>query len=121
MNFLKKIFSNDKVNNEGRLICIQCQNDDLSELNVNSKEGNNSFEPVFNMGGHPVCIYHGKLHESQTMFVKFGNKEARNKYFHHEDFVLKKLGFGKYAGQGNSVSSQSEVLSRMKELKSEIS
>jgi len=121
MKFLKEIFSKDKVNNEGRLMCIQCQNDDLSELNVNSKEGNNSLEPVFNMEGHPVCIYHGKLHESQTMFVKFGSKEAKDRYFRHEDNVLKKLGFGKYAGQGHTVSSQSEVLSRIKELKSELS
>ena len=120
MGLFKKNFANKEINNEGRLMCILCQNDDLSELNVSGKEGNNSLDPVFNIGGYPTCIYHGKLHESQTVFVKFDYKEARDNYFRHEDRVLKKLGMGKYAGQENTVTSQSEVILRMKELKSEI-
>ena len=53
------------------------------------------------------------------IFVPFADEASRNNYFQHEDRVLKKLGMGKYAGQGNTVTSQDDVLSRMAELKQE--
>ena len=105
---------------EGRMMCKQCQNEDLSKMMLGGKEGSNSLDPILGADGRWFCIYHGELTEEQMFFVPFLNEDARMSYLKHEDRVLQKLGMGKYAGQGNTVSSQDEILSRMKELKSEL-
>ena len=107
--------------NEGRMMCIQCQNEDLSKMMMDGEEGNKSLDPILGAKGRWGCIYHGELTASQMIFVPFASEAARISYFNHEDRVLKKLGMGKYAGRGKTVSSQSEVLLRMKELKLELS
>lgn len=107
--------------NEGRMMCTQCQNEDLTKMMMEGEEGNKSLDPILGAKGRWACIYHGELTESQMIFVPFAAEATRISYLNHEDRVLKKLGMGKYASQGNTVSSQSEVLSRMKELKLELS
>ena len=110
----------NKSENEGRMMCVQCQNEYLFSM-IDDQEENKSLYPVLGVKGQWACIYHGELAESQMIFVPFADGAARAEYFKHEDRVFKTLGVGKYAGKGNPVSSQSEVLSRMKELKLELS
>lgn len=104
---------------KGRMMCIQCQNEDLSKMMKDGQEGNKSLDPILGAKGRWGCIYHGELTESQLIFVPFADEATRNSYLRHEDRVLKKLGMGRYANLGNTVSSQSEVLSKMNELKLE--
>ncbi len=103
--------------NEGRMMCLQCITEDVLQMNIDGKQGDKSLDPIMGGKGRYACIYHGELTESQMKFVAYPDEASRIRDLNHSDKVLKKLGLGKYAGQEKPVSSQSEILSRMKELK----
>ena len=110
----------EKSEKEGRLFCKQCQDLDLFREKTDYEEEYYSYDPILGTKGRWACIYHGELDESQFIFVPYPDEASRVKYLNHVDRVLKKLGMGKYTGQGNTVSSQEEVLLRMEELKSDL-